>query len=282
MVAGLAAIATSVAVLLALLLHRAFAVGRQQAAELKESLRRIEQSNRDLDAFAGRVAHDLRNALNPIFLSARLLRSPGLSLKDREAACGKLDHFIRRAVGLLDALLTFSRASQAMDPGVSSSIRSVAAEAIEELRTEIDELDASVELDVPDIRVRCPEALLHIVIINLVGNALKFLRGCPERRVSVTASRTDRDCLLRVTDTGPGVPAAARERVFEPFYRVPGTKAAGTGLGLATVSRIAAAFGGSASLGSGARGAEFRVTFPLAVDNASATDLTPHARTVAA
>ena len=98
----------------------------------------------------------------------------------------------------------------------------------------------------------------------MIGNALKFLDGEPERRVVVRATAANGTCDLIVADTGPGIPAAALPRIFEPFYRVPGTQTAGTGIGLATVHRIVEARGGSVTVESGMRhGSVFRVRLPL-------------------
>ena len=70
---------------------------------------------------------------------------------------------------------------------------------------------------------------------------------------------------LRIDDTGPGIPEDARERIFEPFYRVPGTVASGTGIGLATVRRVVDVYGGRISVEStlGSH-SSFRVWLPLA------------------
>ena len=111
---------------------------------------------------------------------------------------------------------------------------------------------------------RCAPGLLHIVAVNLIGNALKFLDGQPERRVMVRATPANGTCELIVADTGPGIPADSLPRIFEPFYRVPGTHTAGTGIGLATVHRIVEARGGTVTVESGMRhGSVFRVRLPL-------------------
>ena len=70
---------------------------------------------------------------------------------------------------------------------------------------------------------------------------------------------------MRIDDTGPGIPEAARERIFEPFFRVPGTKQPGTGIGLATVRRILEAHGGRITVETPeGPGCSFIVWLPLA------------------
>jgi signal transduction histidine kinase len=86
-------------------------------------------------------------------------------------------------------------------------------------------------------------------------------------RVDVSVERTDAtpsQAVIRVTDNGPGIAPAERERVFDRFYRQPGTQSPGSGLGLAIVRAIAGAHGATVQLGAGAdgRGLAVTVAFP--------------------
>lgn len=245
---------------------------RRQRRELDEHVGRIEQSNRDLDAFAGRIAHDLRNALTPLaFLAARLRRqSPEARLG--EPVAGELEAAVRNARGLLDGLLAFSRAGQAQDADARASLAPVVEEVAREVTPLAARLEVRLTIDVHDLEVACPPGLLHLVVANLIGNAVKFLDGRRVREVTVTASSEERWCVLTIEDTGPGIPAAAVDRIFEPFYRVPGVQAAGTGIGLATVRRIVDAHGGEVTVASVAtEGTRFRVRLPLASPRARAS-----------
>ena len=102
------------------------------------------------------------------------------------------------------------------------------------------------------------------MLTNLLSNALKFLEGRPARVVRVRV-RTDGDrCVIEIADTGPGIPPAMRERIFEPFFRAPGATPVGQGIGLATVRRIVDAHGGVVALTSEVGvGTTFRVALPL-------------------
>jgi signal transduction histidine kinase len=75
--------------------------------------------------------------------------------------------------------------------------------------------------------------LLQIVFLNLLINAAHAISGAGD--IQVTISSGDSRCLVRVRDTGPGIPAEIRQRIFTPFFT---TKARGTGLGLATAKRV--------------------------------------------
>jgi two-component system sensor histidine kinase TctE len=99
--------------------------------------------------------------------------------------------------------------------------------------------------------------LLRELAGNLIENALRY---CPRgSEITVAASRQPQSVELTVTDDGPGVPAAERERVFERFHRVLGSRAAGSGLGLAIVKQIAEGHGAAVELAAGPRGVGTRV-----------------------
>jgi signal transduction histidine kinase len=99
------------------------------------------------------------------------------------------------------------------------------------------------------------------IVSNLVVNALESTpRG---GNVIVTAASHDGACTLAVEDDGPGIPAALREKILQPFFT---TKSQGTGLGLAIVARRAAEFGGKVDWESplqDGRGTRFHVTLPM-------------------
>ncbi|HEX8987479.1 MAG TPA: HAMP domain-containing sensor histidine kinase [Rhodocyclaceae bacterium] len=106
-----------------------------------------------------------------------------------------------------------------------------------------------------------PEQLTAIVD-NLIGNAIKF---SPDGgRVDVSVSRDDGHAAIDVVDQGPGIPAAEREQVFEPFYRGAAARGvAGAGLGLALSRQFARAHRGELTLVASTAGAHFRVRLPL-------------------
>jgi signal transduction histidine kinase len=233
---------------------------------INDYARRLEERNRDLDAFAGRVAHDLKNAIAPVALApATLRRLQGNPQRLLEVA-DRIERSARRAAGVVDSLLAFSRASQAADADEAASLKDVLRDVIDEVAVRAGDLDVSIEVaDVPDVQVKCTPGLLRIVLANLAGNAVKYLEGCPERRVRITAVNEGASCRIDVEDTGPGIPKDAHQRIFEPFYRVEGTRAPGTGIGLATVRRIVDARGGEVTVESTVgRGSRFRVWLPLA------------------
>ncbi|NVB77854.1 MAG: HAMP domain-containing histidine kinase [Kofleriaceae bacterium] len=245
-----------------ILMIRVFNRQRRQIAEYTS---RLESANEDLDAFAGRVAHDLRNAFGPIVVAPELLRAnPG----DTAAVLRTADRTERgamRAISVMDALLGFSRAAQSVPPDEAGALLPVVNAVTEELGPAIAEHDVRLEVGrIPDVRVHCSEGLLHIVLANLAGNAVKFLEGQERREVRISATIVGSYCRITVEDTGPGIPADAQEKIFEPFFRVSTSRAPGFGIGLATVRRIVDARGGRIEVESQpGHGARFDVWLPL-------------------
>lgn len=230
------------------------------------SVRRIRQTSvaldseksraSELDAFASRAAHDLRGLLTPLpFIASSLVRAQGDNER-LEALARRLEGTSKRAARMIDALLAFARIGHAQAPG-ASDVATVVDDLLGDLSPLVTTVNAEVRREHLEGRVRMDAALLYAVVMNLVSNSLKFMRSCPVRIVTVRASRSGDEVELVVEDTGPGIKRDDLQRVFEPFYRSqPGTTP-GSGLGLATVSKIVRAHGGevwlSSELGQGTR-----------------------------
>ena len=132
------------------------------------------------------------------------------------------------------------------------------------------EKNIEIELVSPpeEVMILGNDTSLGILIRNLVDNAIRYT---PEDgAVKVELIETKREVILRVTDTGPGIPVELRERVFERFFRILGTAAPGSGLGLAIVSQIAELHHAQIHLStpSAGKGLQFDVAFPKFKENA--------------
>jgi signal transduction histidine kinase len=266
-VCAVATVLLVVAIGLTFAVTRALTLLARSQAESQRSYDRLEIVNRDLDAFAGRIAHDLRNVLAPLALLTRRLRhSPDAVAVGRTA--DQLDALGYRAARLIESLLAFARGGASTANSAVGSVADAVREAAADVAPLATELSVTIAVEVEDVRVRCPPALLYTVVSNLVGNAVKFVAGCSQRDVAVVARAIDGRCEIAVSDTGPGIPAEWRARVFEPFVRVPGTTAAGSGIGLATVHRIVRAHGGVIVVRSDpGEGTTIVVQLPLASDS---------------
>ena len=107
--------------------------------------------------------------------------------------------------------------------------------------------------------------MLSSAVGNLVGNALTYVDGAAERKVTVTVEPDGNDVRIAVADTGPGLPPGVDPaRLFQPYVRGPQARGRGLGLGLSTVSRIVEAHRGRVGVESTAGGCRFWFTLPRA------------------
>ena len=113
------------------------------------------------------------------------------------------------------------------------------------------------------VKISADPFLLREMLNNLIDNAISYT---PDGgRVTLRVRRSDGAAIIEVEDNGPGIPAGEREKVFERFYRIPGSRTEGCGLGLAIVREIAQGHGATPAITAGADGHGTRVTitFPL-------------------
>jgi two-component system OmpR family sensor kinase len=213
-------------------------------------------------AFIADAAHELRTPLTAVHLQAQLAERATTDA-ERTAALAELRGGLERATRLVEQLLTLARE----EPGVS--VRPFApldlADLVRHVLAEFAPIAAhhGVDLGMAESVGRSDDALvsgdaagLRALVSNLVDNAVRYTPA--GGRVDAAVQRDGDDVLLTVRDTGPGIPATERERVFDRFHRVAGTVAGrtpGSGLGLAIVKRVADRHGAAITLGPGLSGA---------------------------
>lgn len=241
---------------------------RREGLQLQEANLRTEAANRVKSDFVANMTHELRTPLDRIIGDTVRLQEALRDESQRE--CARIIHSSALSLlGMVDSVLDMAR----IDAG------SMTVELRQEaLRPLLDELAAvhgacaerkgltfalGVAPDLP-AEVACDRGRLRQVMDNLLGNAVKFTE---QGRVGLSA-RVDHDrLLLAVRDTGPGIPAAMHEAVFERFGQ--GERAGvglrtGTGLGLALARDLVRLMGGQLELDSQpGSGSEFRVVLPL-------------------
>lgn len=257
------AVSAAVALAAAVLLQRAM---RSHATLLTELQNLTQERATELDAFSGRVAHDIRGPLNVITLSFDLaaLASPA---GGRTAAIARGQRAVERIKRLVDGLLVFARAGGQSQVGAQTEIASVVADVVDQLHDAADTANAELRVELEDdLVVMCAPGVLTSMIFNLAANAIKFLGAATQRCIVIRASREESMVRLAVEDAGPGFPPGMRDRIFEPFVRGVQGSRDGVGLGLATVRRFAEACGGSAGGENNAEaGCTFWVLLPTAL-----------------
>ncbi|SAK79280.1 GHKL domain protein [Caballeronia fortuita] len=227
------------------------------------------QTDRSRELMSGMIAHDLRNPLGAIVMSAHyLLRSDAIAGPEMKAA-GRILSSATTMKKLVGDLLDFTQVRMgghlAMTP-VNMSLRDVCLDAVEELKAfhpdRTIEVTQSESVDGYWDRDR-----LHQVISNLVANALGH--GAADAPVTVSAALEGACARLDVHNLGEPIPAESLSEIFDPLKRVPQTGArahpstGGVGLGLFIVKEVARAHGGSVAVASSREaGTTFTVKLP--------------------
>lgn len=221
--------------------------------------------------FVADAAHELRSPLTALKLQAQALRAHGLtndSPAEREAGIQRLNQGIDRAIRLVEQLLVLAREEAGSVPaGEAIDLRDVVRLAVADVlpQARLKQIDLGLTDDHAHTLARVqgePEAL-RVLLRNLLDNAVKYTPAAG--RVDVSVAVAQGRPLLRVDDSGPGIAAEDRERVFDRFYRASGAAAeTGSGLGLAIVQVIAARHGATLQLGRSERlgGLQVSVLFP--------------------
>lgn len=227
--------------------------------------RQFQQTNRELDAFVSSVSHDLRSPLTPLIGFAELLEERyGGQLDDiGHEYITHIKKTAEKMKDLLEDLLTLSRVGQLKCPDQPIDATAIAGAALLELADKVLEHRAQVKIgELP--RVKIPESLLTNLFRNLFENALKY--AAPHNpHIEISGQEVFGRVRYKVVDRGPGVAVAERETIFEPFTRGSSSNgSSGTGIGLATVAKIARVFDGHAWVEeTSGGGATFIVDLPI-------------------
>ena len=239
-------------------------------------------------AFILDAAHELRTPLTALHLQMGALARAGNDA-ERTEATEKLSAGVQRAIRLVEQMLSLSRQESRAEPARTQvDLDAVAREVVTEL---VPVSDAKrIDLGIPDSQPAAvfadPDAI-RTLLRNLVDNAIRYTPPGGRVDVAVRCSEpTDGQARshggvpksgaasgaraeLKVVDTGPGIPPEDRLRVFDRFYRRPGTSPPGSGLGMAIVKAIADKHDATVTLDTGPAGAGLSVTVSFPVPAAS-------------
>ncbi|MEQ1879881.1 MAG: ATP-binding protein [Burkholderiales bacterium] len=232
--------------------------------ELNNLLGRLERAIETQRAFTADAAHELRTPLTALHLQMQLAeraRDPD----EQRAAFELMRTGLARCSHLVNQLLTLARnelGGVARKPEIVD-LSLVAREVVIEqaMLAQAKQIDLGLTRNDP-IRLLGDAEGLRAMIGNLVNNAIRYT---PEQgKIDVSISLHDQEALLEISDTGPGIPEADRERVFDRFYRRTESKESGSGIGLAIVKSVALRHGASVTLhaAENSTGLLVRVRFP--------------------
>jgi len=232
-------------------------------ARLKDVLARQQD-------FMADAAHELRTPLTAISLQAQLLERAGSPAESADALA-ELKRGIARSTHLVERLLTLARLDVASEQEATRAVDVAALLDASLVNARLRAQDRELQLDAhiePAVLIDGIESQLQSLVDNLLDNALRYTPRGGRVRVELAARR--HGAVLSVADSGPGIPEGDRLRIFDRFYRVPGTTAQGSGLGLAIVKRVADLHGAKIEVAESALGgACFTIDFPATRDGAS-------------
>lgn len=237
-------------------------LAERELARMQEELRRALNQRRrlaNLGAAVSKVNHDLRNILATAQLSSdSLLMAEDPRIK---ALSERLIASIDRAIGLCERTLKYGRAEEPPPEKKPVALRSMAEEVA--LSLGLDSKAGEIDFDnavAPETTICADPDHLFRILMNLGRNAVDAMQG-EGGRLRISASHENGSDIIRVADTGPGLPEKARSNLFVPFKGAAGGN--GTGLGLAIVAELAEANGGAVSLEqTGPQGTVFCIRLP--------------------
>jgi PAS domain S-box-containing protein len=252
----------------------ATASGAIESAQLGESRQRyvaqLEARNRELDAFAHTVAHDLKNPLGLVIGYAKLLLLEGedeLSEPELQQALETIVRNAERMVNIIDELLLLADVRRMEQVQLEPLyVGNVVTEALDRVSHLIEESGAQVEQPLVWPMVMGYAPWLVEVWVNYLSNALKY--GGSPPRIELGASEEEEEegwVRLWVRDEGPGLTPEQQVRLFTPFVQLAQARATGHGLGLSIVRRIVDRLGGQVGVESEVgRGSTFWFTLQKA------------------
>ncbi len=198
--------------------------------------------------FVSHASHELKS---PVASLHTLAEAAHQALRDDPPAAARFSEGMiaesTRLGRLIDDLLDLSRLEEvARIPDETVSLSSVAQKEVEEIEPVVAGKGVSLEASIsPDVLVKGDDQQLALMVRNLLDNAVRYTPG--GGRVEIAVAAEDGTAVLRVSDTGIGIPREAQVRIFERFYRVDKARSrerGGTGLGLAIVKHVAELHGG--------------------------------------
>src|ERR1700730_7301671 len=223
---------------------------------------------------ARRIAHEIKNPLTPIQLSAeRIRRKFGRVITEDKAVFEQCTETIVRQVDDIRRMVDeFSRFARMPKPVIEGEdVADTVRQAVFLMRVGHPDIDIQAEIRDEPMRAQFDRRLISQALTNIIKNATEAIEAVPadelgKGRIDVIAAREGDDIVIDVVDNGGGLPKVSRARLLEPYVT---TREKGTGLGLAIVGRVLEDHGGrielndAADIRPGARGAWMRLRFAI-------------------
>ncbi len=232
---------------------------------------------------ARRIAHEIKNPLTPIQLSAeRIRRKFGKSIVEDKAVFEQCtDTIVRQVDDIRRMVDEFSRFARMPKPVIEGEdVADTVRQAVFLMRVGHPDVDIEADIKEEPLRAKFDRRLISQALTNIIKNAAEAIEAVPAEelgrgRIDVIAAREKDDIVIDVIDNGIGLPKVSRARLLEPYVT---TREKGTGLGLAIVGRVLQDHGGrielhdAAEMRPGARGAWMRLRFAISGQAATAAE----------
>lgn len=230
----------------------------------RTTLEPVREAHQRQQRFVADASHETQNPLAAIKATTGAALSGTRTPEELRAALQSVDAAVDRLIRLTGDLLVLARTNDPLAPSdrVPSDLSVIVSEALVDLAGANGHVPIERELE-PDLPVAVDPGEIERIVRNLVDNAVRYGGSSPH--VSIRTRRHDGEATLEVRDNGPGIAAAERDRIFEPFYRIAGPThdQQGTGLGLSIASDLASRNGGRLTVTSTpGSGSVFRLALP--------------------
>jgi two-component system, NtrC family, nitrogen regulation sensor histidine kinase NtrY len=233
---------------------------------------------------ARRIAHEIKNPLTPIQLSAeRIRRKFGKSIVEDKAVFEQCtDTIVRQVDDIRRMVDEFSRFARMPKPVIEGEdVADTVRQAVFLMRVGHPDVDIEADIREEPLRAKFDRRLISQALTNIIKNATEAIEAVPAEelgrgRIDVIAAREKDDIVIDVVDNGIGLPKVSRARLLEPYVT---TREKGTGLGLAIVGRVLQDHGGrielhdASEMRPGARGAWMRLRFAISGQAATAAEI---------
>jgi signal transduction histidine kinase len=263
----------SVIAMLLFLLGFLLKIQRKAFEKIQATSVQLLQSSKlaSLGELSAGIAHEINNSLAIITGTADLLLR---SKDDPEKLVSKIETIKKscgRILKIVKGLKKFSRTNDERVVHKTYDLNDICIEVqgLVEIKSKKFHTPVTFECSIPG-KISCDEVQIEQVLVNLIGNAIDAVQALPEKWVKVSVSEQDQAVVLRVMDSGPGIPEKIRDKLFDPFFT---TKKVGegTGLGLSISKGILDSHGATISVVEGLKHTCFEIRFPKveAVKNAA-------------
>jgi sigma-B regulation protein RsbU (phosphoserine phosphatase) len=235
-------------------------------AELQKGLASERETGELREQFIAVLGHDLRNPLAAISAGARILQRSGALREHKHLrVLDMINTTVTRMSDLIDNVLDFARGRLGggitLNRDANRPLEPVLEQVVDELRTASPQRIIETSFEISEA-VNCDRTRIGQLVSNLIGNALTH--GAVDQPVRVGAKTADGELRVWVANGGEPIPAAAMDRLFEPFFRgdVRASRQ-GLGLGLHIASQIARAHGGKLDVTSNSDETRFVLIMPV-------------------